>query len=508
MSWLVSSIANSLKLDNDEEEAAVAGTASTTIDAGDKQPSPHGDQNHNSQIDSSPSSSPRDPQTTPRRGVKEDFSELSKTLTRQFWGVASFLAPPPQISDLDRDPNLSQQPSDQSDKSSLNSSETAAIAGIRNDLSEIGGKFRTGISKLSSNKTVSELTKIASNLLQFGSEEDESLEDYAQRGVVGVTEEVVAFARDVALHPETWLDFPLPDDDDEEEEDFDMSDTQQEHALAVEHLAPRLAALRIELCPGYMSEGSFWKIYFVLVHPRLSKHDALLLSTPQIMKARAMLTQELQNRAKPKPSNSGVGDTSVGTTNSTHEEDLSVPQNDQSKSVPIEMSALEPATSSEAAIFEMDKHPVISTEIPIIDKAVVEEVSVRKTSNEMPTSSSSKDLEVANYEDDGDDWLKEETPEMGVSGTTIPLGNDEDVSFSDLEDDDGDVNSSYKTVMYSDSSAKDSRDWVQLGSGSAASSKDASTINVEHRGSGKVSGSIHENKESSDWLDFDDLDSA
>ncbi|MCO5561510.1 hypothetical protein L7F22_015131 [Adiantum nelumboides] len=29
------------------------------------------------------------------KGVKEDFSELTKTFTRQLWGVASFLAPPP-----------------------------------------------------------------------------------------------------------------------------------------------------------------------------------------------------------------------------------------------------------------------------------------------------------------------------------------------------------------------------------------------------------------------------
>lgn len=64
--------------------------------------------------------------------------------------------------------------------------------------------------------------------------------------------------------------------------DFDLSDAQQEHALAVESLAPRLAALRIELCPGYMSEGCFWKIYFVLLQPRLNKHDADLLITPQV----------------------------------------------------------------------------------------------------------------------------------------------------------------------------------------------------------------------------------
>ena len=64
--------------------------------------------------------------------------------------------------------------------------------------------------------------------------------------------------------------------------EFELSDAQQEHALAIEQLVPRLSALRIELSPGYMSEACFWKIYFVLVHPRLNKHDAELLSTPQV----------------------------------------------------------------------------------------------------------------------------------------------------------------------------------------------------------------------------------
>jgi hypothetical protein len=34
-----------------------------------------------------------------------------------------------------------------------------------------------------------------------------------------------------------------------------MSDIQKNRALAIEHLASRLVALRIELFPGYMSEG-------------------------------------------------------------------------------------------------------------------------------------------------------------------------------------------------------------------------------------------------------------
>ncbi|PHU17007.1 hypothetical protein BC332_12702 [Capsicum chinense] len=57
-----------------------------------------------------------------------------------------------------------------------------------------------------------EITKMASNLLQLGEEEEE--ED-SGRGAVGVADEVVAFVRDIAMHPETWLDFPLLDDEDD-----------------------------------------------------------------------------------------------------------------------------------------------------------------------------------------------------------------------------------------------------------------------------------------------------
>lgn len=61
-----------------------------------------------------------------------------------------------------------------------------------------------------------------------------------------------------------------------------MSDAQQEHVFVIEHLAPRLAALRIELCPCHMSGNYFWKVYFVLLHSRLNKQDAETLSTTQV----------------------------------------------------------------------------------------------------------------------------------------------------------------------------------------------------------------------------------
>lgn len=195
MSWLARSIANSLKLDDDEYDDYRNSSNDNSTNQSKRE-----DQNQTDP--QSPSSSPNIP-----RGVKEDLSELSKTLSRQFWGVASFLAPPP--------PEQS-QPSDRPDKeqpSDPDASDEAVIAGIRSDFAEIGGRFRSGISKLSNNIAVSEITKIASNFLQFGSEE-EGVANYQFGNAVGVSEEVVAFARDIATHPETWLDFPLPDNDD------------------------------------------------------------------------------------------------------------------------------------------------------------------------------------------------------------------------------------------------------------------------------------------------------
>ncbi|KAK3006372.1 hypothetical protein RJ639_017483 [Escallonia herrerae] len=499
MSWLARSIANSLKIDDDHDD---------------------GDPNHNPTTADSPS-----PPPSPNRGVKEDISELTKTLTSSFWGVASFLTPPPTPPKTSDDPSGTGEAPD-----------PASIGGIKSDFAEIGGRFRSGISKLSGNLAVSDIKKMASDFLQLESDEI----DYdSARGAVGVTDEVVAFVRDIAMHPETWLDFPLFDDEDDE--DFDMSDAQQEHALAVERLAPRLAALRIELCPGYMNEDCFWKIYFVLLHPRLDRQDAELLSTPQmssplrmpmllllcvygdklwfgihrfllasrtlclrllavIVKARASLTQELQPRTKALPEQdwSSRGTSyQKETANTPEEERLSVPST-QFESVPLETST---TASTVAADFETEKHPVLSTEIQIVDKSVVKEEPVNRNQDQNHSTSSSNVIEEKD-EDDGDDWLKEESSEIvGSSGTTIPIDNDEDVSFSDLEEDDGDVPTSHEKVTYgSDSSAKDSREWVQLSRSSGDSTKDISSVTVERAGS--------ETKGANEWLDVDDIDVA
>ncbi|KAF3685826.1 putative bidirectional sugar transporter SWEET12-like [Capsicum annuum] len=91
-------------------------------------------------------------------------------------------------------------------------SDPAGIVGLRSYIVEIEGRFKSGISNFFFSRIVSEITKMASNLLQLGEEEEE--ED-SGRGAVGVADEVVAFVRDIAMHPETWLDFPLLDDEDD-----------------------------------------------------------------------------------------------------------------------------------------------------------------------------------------------------------------------------------------------------------------------------------------------------
>lgn len=264
--------------------------------------------------------------------------------------------------------------------------------------------------------------------------------------------------------------------------DFNMTDAQEEHAFAMEELAPSLAALRVQLCPGHMSEGCFWKIYFVLVHPKLNKHDAGLLSTPQIVQARAMLLQDLPVRRGPVSVHSGVEAVEI-----SHEELATlVPPGDSpaKEQMPENFPASTSVPSSE---FETDKHTVQTTELEIIEKSVVEEESVQGKSKDISTDT--MDIPAIGYEE-GDDWLEDESGEPSAPrGTTVHLGNDEDVSFSDLEadddDDDGEgMHFNSKTKSSTVGSLKEESGWVQL---------DKSSEGAVRSG----------NSSSPDWLDVD-----
>ncbi|KAK7292042.1 hypothetical protein RIF29_07672 [Crotalaria pallida] len=193
--------------------------------------------------------------------VKDDLSLL-------FHSVANFLAPPPPSS-----------------SSAGDSSPSQALTGIKNDLVEIGGSLKSSLSLLSSNKAVTGISKFASQLLQRDGDRRQV------DAVPGITEEVVCFVKDISARPECWTQFPLP----LHNVDFSMSNSQREHALAMERLVPEFVALRTNLC-SYMNVEKFWIIYFLLILPRLNQHDFEHLSTPKIVEARDMLLLKLGER--------------------------------------------------------------------------------------------------------------------------------------------------------------------------------------------------------------------
>ncbi|KAG8377554.1 hypothetical protein BUALT_Bualt08G0045200 [Buddleja alternifolia] len=408
MSWLARSIANTLHLDDEEEEEADeeapddAVPRSTHNDAVSPEDLPLDTTLDHRLSDSNGGAEDLESDNNNQgRGVKEDLSEIRDSFTRQLWGVASFLAPPPPPPP----PPLHQR----SDSLHLESKSDGAE---------------------SSNEDEDE----DEELMEYDARESGELvqpEDYYTSIVedaIGITEEVLAFARNIAHHPETWLDFTLTED--EEFDDFDISDAQYKHALAVEHLAPRLAALRIELCPAHMTEGYFWMVYFVLLHPRLNKHDADQLSSPQIVEARTMWMQELQKRTKEESywHNKDSSDSPLGNFTIHPYED------DHIGNVSHRISPFESTMHHTDADHVIEKH--VSNEIEFIDKSVIKEDPAPNHQEKVVVSSfiGIPKQDIDDDDEDDDDWVKDDSDLIGYCSTSI-FGNEEDISFSDLEDD-------------------------------------------------------------------------
>ncbi|XP_058218764.1 uncharacterized protein LOC131329575 [Rhododendron vialii] len=392
MSWLARSIADSLRIDDDDDENTDDDDDDEEEETNPRKPNPNHSQSEHIENDDI------EEEDRPGRGVREDITEFKETLTRQLWGVASFLAPPP--------------PPPPPPLLPCHNRIDRAVAD--RDHWEHHDQSRN---------------EVESQPLE--------LEDEIVGEAAGVTEEVLAFAMNIAHHPETWLDFPMEEEDDVD--DLEMSNAQHEHVLAIQRLAPRLAALRIELCPAHMSDSYFWKVYFVLLHSRLHKHDAELLSTPQIVAARAMWMQELQKRTKTETGGTSCAKESANRWNNRWEEPFDDPPfDDTSGNMSVRTFAFEPATYSVTTEFETEKNPAASTEIRIVDKSFIEEEPVIKTRDVDLVAGPSFKVPIQNYddEDEDDDWLKEDSELDGYSGTATFFGNDEDVSFSDLEEDD------------------------------------------------------------------------
>ncbi|KAG6428466.1 hypothetical protein SASPL_112718 [Salvia splendens] len=339
------------------------------------------------------------PQKSPTAAARDDLSAV-------FRGVAAFLAPPPAAT--------ASEPA--------SSSET--IEGIKSDLAEIQGTFRSGLSLISS--------KISSNLLQLQNQlgdrddgSDDAEED--EEDGLGISDEILDFVSKISRRRELWTDFPLslPDDGMHDQEKLGI-------------LVPFGFAFR-----------------------RLNDKDLKLLSTPQaslrVAEARETLFKQLQNKNDQEtsegPASSDAKDASAETVNPTQ----------------LKETVEEPESESR-------HQPNASTETlnPTQPRETVEE----------PESESGHHSSAV------------ETRPLTDAQKQSPNG--EDVSFSDLEDDEDD-DPSEKLSSAPRASTSD-KTWVQLDESSGSQGPKQNACQ------GVSKDKESEGEDSNDWLTVDDTD--
>ncbi|KAG6550098.1 hypothetical protein Mapa_008054 [Marchantia paleacea] len=365
---------------------------------------------------------------------------------------------------------------------------------------------------------------ISKFLLQIVQDEDyDEKEDESDERLdaVGLTEAVVTFARNIAMHPETWLDFPLPED--ENDDDFVMNNIQKEHAHALEVAAPGLKALRIELCPNYMSEGRFWLNYFVLLHSRLSPEEAHLLSTSQVLSARASLLRELEKRGAQSGDLDGCKDHDRARnllqgeidldTREVQAPDVKKEEVGKLSAQPMEEPVVPAKVLPEAPVSNpsslqeersVEKKPS-EPGVAIRPAIAAEDKTVAAESNTEPGVKRFPALILEDDEAEVDEWLDDEpsTKQHAAAGgqSQTDLGNmDEDVSFSDFEDDDP----SQKVAGVNESSTSLNREVVN-----STITPEAKRIVVSSVREEKGDGTQAKNSDrgdSDDWLTVDQED--
>ncbi|KAL3535900.1 hypothetical protein ACH5RR_004361 [Cinchona calisaya] len=390
---------------------------------------------------------------SPTSGVKQDLSALSATFSHHLRGVAAFLAPPPAAAQILNNTPVnndytSRTTTTEDDYATASSSNSETIIGIKKDLAEIGGSFKSLFSS-SSDKPLSGISKFAYNILQFHQDDAIDDDEEEEEDIAGINEEVVDFVRKISLRPELWTDFPLslPNG-------FYMSDNQREHAVAIEDLVPSLVTLR-QTC-SHLSNGQFWMIYFILLLPRLNETDLDLLSTSKIIEVRETLLQKLQNKRNAQVETSGISET-VNTSSVSQE--ISVTKEDESLPEQKDVSAETADTTGDSEI----------------------ETVKTKERFEDEDAGQGKSLNGQKHSE-----------------------NVDDVSFSDLEDDGNDLSERLtgirRTQSGRGSSASESNEWVRLTENSEAQG------GQNNSGFSTKRGKDSEGEESNDWLAVDDID--
>jgi hypothetical protein len=170
------------------------------------------------------------------------------------------------------------------------------------------------------------------------------------------------------------------------------------------------------------------------------KYYLNIFSFAQILEAREELLQS-SPRMRKLGSQGPRGSSENKDTPSTQAEDTEFSASSiQYKSGLSEATTFQEPTPDPLPGVEAIKHPISTSELEIVDKSVIEEVLVVK--NEMMNISEKPKLYTPEDDDDKEveEWLEDMDHVSSKSGNITSAGHDEDedVSFSDLEDDDDD----------------------------------------------------------------------
>ncbi|KAL5225268.1 hypothetical protein ABZP36_011907 [Zizania latifolia] len=207
------------------------------------------------------------------RGVRDDLTELGRHLL----DIACFLHPllgPVHIDSPPATPTRRRSPSPRP----ATPPSSSILAGILSDLAEIGGSLTGGFSRRALPDHPTPLPFPAASSSAPASESPRTASSSASpphasasaAAAADVADDVVRAACALAARPEAWIDFPVLALD----EDSVISDIQRDHMEAIEKRVPDITSLRARLCPSYMDDDIFWKIYFRLLESNLNEHNS------------------------------------------------------------------------------------------------------------------------------------------------------------------------------------------------------------------------------------------
>ncbi|XP_073270888.1 uncharacterized protein [Primulina huaijiensis] len=108
----------------------------------------------------------------------------------------------------------------------------------------------------------------------------------------GVTDRLVEFVKSFSI--ETFRSFSLPDGEGSIADGGnsgnlrkDLSDWQENHAMLVLSRVKELSQLRFKLCPRYLKEQQFWRIYFALVRSYVTEYELRAVRLAKLKQIRA-----------------------------------------------------------------------------------------------------------------------------------------------------------------------------------------------------------------------------